>query len=104
LLAALGTAKTSLDAILHVANPFATGSARAANFGARLARYRMMSRVAGHEVHRRLTDFGAVEHQPHVRGLSVLAAHFQTVRSRHLQAHHVTVVTVLHALLHFGGR
>lgn len=102
LLAALRTAETSLDAIVHVADPFAAGGARAADLGARPTDHGMMSRCASHEVHRCLADLRTVEHEPHVRRLGVLAAHFQAVGGGHLQARHVALMTILYALLLVG--
>jgi hypothetical protein len=102
LLAALGTTQTSLDTIVHVAHPFAAGSARAADLGARFTDHGMMSRGASHEVRRCLADLRTVEHEPHVRWLAVLAAHFQAVRGGHLEAGHVALVTIFHALLLVG--
>jgi hypothetical protein len=99
-LAALGALKTSLDAILHVADGLAARCACPADLGARATHGSVLGGVARHEVEGRLADLGAIEHQPHVGRLGVLSAHLQAVGSRHVQARQVAVVTVLHALLH----
>src|SRR3712207_8457201 len=58
--------------------------------------FRSKVRAALHEVGAGLADLGTVEHQPHVVGLSVLAAAVQAVHHR-LRARFAAVVTHLDA-------
>jgi hypothetical protein len=82
-LARFGAARALLGAGPHARVVIHLGArigAPPADDGAGAARVRVQVGAAHHEIGTRLTDLGAVQHQPHVVRLDVLTAHLQAVR------------------------
>ena len=90
-MARIGTTATGLDALVHLADLFATIRTLHANLSAHAAGQGVQVGAAQHEIGCRLADLGAVDHQPKVLWFSVLAAHLQTMVHRHLQAHAMAI-------------
>src|SRR6266545_4498096 len=99
--AGLSAAAACRGAVLHgriFAQLFARLGAALTDLGADAAGARVEIRAAQHKVRARLADLGAVEQQPDVRGLGVLAALLQAVgNGSHADA--VAVQALLNALL-----
>jgi len=98
--ARFGAFAARCNALFHTADLFAGLRASFADVSAFGTNVGAVSRPAQHEVGARLADLRAVHHQAEVSWLGVLAAHFQTMTHRLMQAHAMTIRAVLNALLH----
>ena len=105
--ARLGATPTCIRTLRHQLVASAHGPAgclaRPADLGTGRARVHAVIRAAEHEVRRRLTDFRAVEQQPDVMRLGVLAAEVEAV-VRRLEADGVAAGAFVEALLHLARR
>lgn len=99
-IAALRAAMAGLYALLHPLKAFAARRTRAADFGALAAEMGMVVGASHHEVKRSLTDLGTIEHQRHMLGIGMLAAHLQTVCHGHRQAADAAVMPGVDTRLH----
>ena len=101
-LAALRAAAARLGAFLHVADLLAALGAGVAYLRARRAYRSVQRRAAQHEVGCGLTDLRAIDHQPQMLLLNVLAARAQAIR-QHLQAGLVAFIAGIDAGLHLAA-
>src|SRR5207253_496202 len=83
LAAGLGAAAAGLDAILHLADPFAIRGIGLANLRANPAGQPVARRTTEHEVRGRVADLHAVGHEPQVLRLDVLPAQTEAVLVNH---------------------
>ena len=90
----------ALDALVHVADLFATVCTRFADFGPGTAIQRMVVAVAAHEVDAGSTCRDAVELQFDVRLLNVIAALGQTMVGQYVGTGHLAFFEVLKAFFH----
>ena len=100
LAAAPGASAAGRDAFVHVADLFATVGARGTDRRARGADVRVHRRLPQQKIGAGCTDLRAVEHQPVVLRIDMLAARFQAMCREHAQANCVATLTMLEAYFH----
>lgn len=100
--AAFRAAMAGLHALPHPLEAFAARRARAADLSAFAAEMGIVGGIAGHEVERGLTDFGAIEHQRHMLGIGMITAHLQTVGHGHRQAADMAIMAGVDTGPHVG--
>jgi hypothetical protein len=93
-----------LHTLVHVADLLAALRACVAYFRACCTDARVQLRIAQHEIGCRATDLGAINHETEMHWLDVLAAGFQTVVHRFVQARLIALKTFLNTLLHLWVR
>ena len=103
----LRAAEADLDAFIHVSDLFAILRTCFAHLCTDFAYALVKGGTAKHEISRHLAELCAIQHEPEVFRFDMLAAGFQTVVHRHLQAGSVALCarfnTALHILVHCGG-
>jgi hypothetical protein len=99
-MAMLGAFSACLGAIFHSFQLIAAFRTGVANLGTYSTHLSVIVGITQHEIGGRLTNLGAIHHEPEMGGLDVFAACFQTVIHGGLQAHTVTVIAGIDTGLH----
>jgi hypothetical protein len=98
LFATLGAPNTRVHTLAHVlANSFTALRTSATDLRTRGTELCVHLETRQHRIRRGSAYLSAVRHQPKVRRFHVAAALLQAVRHRHMQAHAVTIFTLLDA-------